>query len=218
MCGRFTLVDYENYLVNLFGHSILADLKPRYNISPGQDVLVTSLDKQENYTYGFMRFGLIPSWSKEAKSPFKLINARSETMDEKPTFKNLFKRRRCLVIADSYYEWQDQDGVKQPYRISLEQKKTFAMAALWDRWQDTLSCSIVTTAATKQIASIHHRMPVILSEKEEKTWLSPHTESFTLKNLCDPKNAPSLNYYPVSREVNNARFEDEACIKPIESQ
>ncbi|EMF46082.1 hypothetical protein B481_2668 [Planococcus halocryophilus Or1] len=181
-----------------------------YNIAPSQQVVAIVNDGDKN-RLGQLRWGLIPPWAKDTKIGYKMINARSETVAEKPSFRKAFKKKRCLVVADSFYEWQHKDGEKIPMRIKLKTGEPFAFAALWESWkapdgQIVNSCSILTTAPNKLMESIHDRMPVILSKADEKTWLDPRVEDVeTLKALLKPYQAKDMEAYRVSQEVNSPK-------------
>jgi putative SOS response-associated peptidase YedK len=168
-----------------------------------------------------MQWGLIPSWAKDPKIGNKLINARAETLAEKPSFRNAFKRRRCLVIADGFYEWQKLEKRKQPYYIKMQNGKPFAFAGLWESWQASpkeaiVSCTIVTTAANSLMKPIHDRMPVILSLDECDRWLdSSVSEPQVLQSLLKPYNSEAMQAIPVSSTVNSPANERAECINPL---
>ena len=222
MCGRFLLANPNDGIYDLFDVKELPDLKPRYNVAPTQTVpAVRILPGDEAISLCHLRWGLIPSWAKDAKIGSRLINARSETAASKPSFRAAFKRRRCLIPADGYYEWAKQaGGSKQPYLIHLPDRQPFAMAGLWERWIDRSgealeSFTILTTDANEFVAALHHRMPVILPRKHFVEWLDPA--------IVDPKqieslltDSPCLIAYPVSTQVNNPRNDDSSCIEPVE--
>jgi len=178
MCGRFSLTSPIEGLRALFGFDELPNLQPRYNIAPTQDIAVVRNREGAGREFVSMRWGLVPSWAKAVAGGPPLINARAETVADKPSFRSAFKNRRCLIPADGFYEWQKQEGgAKQPYRIALSDEAPFAFAGIWERRLDTRgealeSCAIVTTDASPQIASIHHRMPVILSPEHFGDWLA----------------------------------------------
>ncbi|MFB2918882.1 SOS response-associated peptidase [Aerosakkonema funiforme] len=220
MCGRFSFTQPDEIVAQLFHLSSVPNLSPRYNIAPTQSVptlLVNSEDKETELK--MLRWGLIPSWAKDIKMGAKLINARAETVAEKPAFRSAFKHRRCLVLADGFYEWQEQDGKKQPFYFRLEDGKPFAFAGLWERWEkgegDAIaSCTIVTTEANDVMRPIHDRMPVILDPKDYETWLDPQVQKReTLESLLQPYQSEDMTVYPVSTKVNNARTDSPDCIK-----
>ena len=209
MCGRYTLIADIGDLAQRFkfdGTDFSYD--PGYNIAPTESVLtVRNMDGREA---AFMRWGLIPFWAKDPKVGARMINARAETVAEKPAFRNAFKRRRCLVLADSYYEWQKTLTGKKPYRIIMKSGEPFAMAGLWETWRTPQgnvvpSCTIITTAANDYLAPIHNRMPVILAQELEEMWLDPSIEeSAVLAYMLVPSPDEVLDAYEVSTLVNFA--------------
>ncbi len=228
MCGRFTLIAWDEveqrFLPAGSGlnviHERLADLAPRYNIAPTQNILTITNDGQSN-TPQPMRWGLIPSWAKYISIGSRMINARAETLAERPSFRAAFRRRRCLVIADGFYEWKRHGRARTPMRISLKSGKLFAFAGLWESWTSPdghriLSCAIITTAANHFIAPIHDRMPVILPPDAEPLWLAPGTrDTATLSNLLTPYPSDLMTAYEVSNVVNSAANDIPECIAPV---
>lgn len=222
MCGRFLLANPDDAIYDLFDAIEIPDLKPRYNIAPTQTVPAMRIQPgDEAISLCHLRWGLIPSWAKDTKIGSRMINARSETAASKPAFRAAFKRRRCLIPADGYYEWAKQPGgLKQPYLIHLPSQQPFAMAGLWERWIDRSgealeSFTILTTDANESVATLHHRMPVIMPREHFVQWLDPA--------FVDPKrveslltDSPQLIAYPVSTQVNNPRNDDPSCIEPLE--
>ncbi|MBB6455370.1 putative SOS response-associated peptidase YedK [Salirhabdus euzebyi] len=220
MCGRFTLLAEELEILEAFGiaHRI-EDYEPRYNIAPGQNILAIVHDGEQNRA-GYLKWGLVPSWAKDESIGYKMINARTETAAEKPSFKRLMERRRCLVVADSFYEWKKVDKQKQPLRISLKNRQLFAFAGLWDRWKkgdkEIVSCTILTKEPNDFMSGIHNRMPVILPKDQEMEWIKNedyHPEErkeFLLSLPDDPFTA-----YEVSTYVNNAKNEGASCVAPL---
>ena len=230
MCGRFTLAsDAEALNQTFFDFAGPMDLSPRYNISPTQDVAVianTQPDTAESPETGqveFFHWGLIPSWAKDPKIGNRMINARSETLSEKPSFRNAYKRRRCLILADGYYEWRKIPGdrLKQPVYIRLKSQKPFALAGLWEVWQadgmdePLRSCTIITCPPNTLLEEIHHRMPVILPQDAYEEWLAPNQQSAdTLQPLLVPYFGEEMEAYPVSRFVNRPTNDSPECIAP----
>jgi putative SOS response-associated peptidase YedK len=223
MCGRFTLtVDpadlKEAFEWVDFGN---ADLTPRYNIAPTQPLAVVA-NTGEN-KLDFFTWGLVPFWAKDPSIGSRMINARSETLAEKPSFKNPFKRRRCLILADGFYEWQKipAEKTKIPTYIHLKDGKPFAFAGLWEEWNSPdgsqiLSAAIITTRPNELIAPIHNRMPVILPENTYKQWLTPgEADTTKLSPLLRAYDANLMAAYPVSRQVNNPRNDFPDNIKPL---
>jgi putative SOS response-associated peptidase YedK len=224
MCGRYTNLLTYRQLVDLYrltdpGQPTLP-LAPRYNIAPTQDAPVVRIGKRGQREAAMLRWGLVPSWAKDADSAFRMINAKAETVAEKPAFRAAFRRRRCLVPADSFYEWKAVDGGKQPHRIMMADGAPFAMAGLWERWekgdepQETFC--IITTEANELLRSIHNRMPVILDPADWPAWLEA-TETTIPLALLQPVAAPRMRAYPVSRRVNSPKNDDPQVILEVPS-
>ena len=224
MCGRFTLAsDAETLQQVFFDFEVPMNLSPRYNISPTQDIAAVPNTREKQAE--FFHWGLIPSWAKDPKIGNRMINARSETLAEKPSFRNAYKRRRCLVLADGYYEWQQIPGerAKQPVYIRLKSQKPFAVAGLWEVWQakdmdePLKSCTIITCPPNAFLAEIHHRMPVILPADAYAQWLSPDEQpADVLQPLLTPYPGEEMEAYPVSRFVNRPTNDSPECIAPLE--
>ena len=223
MCGRFSLAKEMEDLVNQFGlpfdDLVLNDLKPRYNIAPGQ--LSPVIIREDKNKLKMFKWGLIPFWSKDTKIGYRMINARSETITEKNSFKNPFKNKRCLVIADGFYEWDRPDKkTKIPYRLVMKDREPFAMAGLWEVWEkkaDPLyTFTIITTSENNLIKPIHDRMPVILPKDNREIWLDPKSNEAELKELLVPYDSNKMDMYRVSDIVNNARNDVPECIEQIE--
>jgi putative SOS response-associated peptidase YedK len=218
MCGRFSLTQSAWAIAQTFQLSDVPNLTPRYNIAPTQPI-GTILQKAQRQ-FQWMQWGLIPSWAKDPSIGNKLINARAESLREKPSFRNAFKRRRCLIVADGFYEWQKIDKRKQPYYIQMHDDKPFAFAGLWDTWQPPegeaiASCTIITTSANAIVQPIHDRMPVILSPDRYTRWLDPTlTDTQVLQDLLQPYNSDAMKATPVSSAVNNPANEKAECIAP----
>jgi putative SOS response-associated peptidase YedK len=177
--------------------------------------------RRENWLDKF-HWGLVPFWAKDPSIGNRMINARAETIAEKPSFRNAFKKRRCLIIADGFYEWQGPKGQKQPMFITLCDKKPFAFAGLWETWSkedpETLykSCTIITTEACEAVREIHHRMPVIIKPEAYKFWLNPNNQDVNaLKNILEKELLTDLVSHPVSKQVNSTRNNDASCIDPV---
>ncbi len=220
MCGRFTLSQPINAIASAFNIAQIPPLEPRYNIAPTQ--LIPSIlsapggEKQLQ----MLRWGLIPSWAKDDKIGAKLINARAETVSEKPSFKAAFKRRRCLIIADGFYEWQRQEKQKQPYYFRLQSTQLFAFAGLWEQWKSPdeyiiNSCTILTTEANDLLRPIHDRMPVILESKDYGLWLDSEAQQPQLQQLLRPYQADLMTSYTVSTKVNNPKNNTPECINSL---
>lgn len=211
MCGRYALTTPIEGIRALFGFEKIPNLPARYNIAPTQAVL--AVRDQGGAPACFMaRWGLIPGWAKDPSIGAKMINARAETLREKPAFRTAFQRRRCLIPADAFYEWKTLNGVKQPFRIAFEDGEAFAFAGLWERWQggdgsDVDSCTIVTTDANETLAPLHHRMPVLLDRTAHDAWLRADADEAA--TLLQPyAGGRALTYYPVSRRLNDVRNDD----------
>lgn len=213
MCGRFTLTASLEEVMERFDiqEEFSEDsFRPSYNIAPTDHVLAVVNDGQHN-RLGQLKWGLVPSWSKDEKSGSRMINARSESVAEKTSFKQAFQKRRCLVVADSFYEWKKTDDGKIPYRIKLNSGGLFAMAGIWERWNspdgEALStCSILTTDANDTMADIHDRMPVILEPEAEQIWMNPVIEdTAALQDLLKPYPDDQLEMYEVSTKVNSPK-------------
>ncbi len=222
MCGRFTLTIDPNHLQEAFPWAdIPDDLSPRYNIAPSQPVAV--IPNTGDNTLALYKWGLIPSWSKDPSIGDRMINARSETLAEKPSFRNAFRRRRCLILADGFYEWKQDPTMKskQPMYIRLKNDQPFAFAGLWEIWKcadesEVRSCTIITTSPNSLLEPIHNRMPVVLSPDTYDRWLTPedrHPEQ--LNDLLVPYPAAEMVTYPVSRMVNKPEYESPELIKPV---
>ena len=210
MCGRYTLIADLGDLAQRFefdGSDF--SYEPGYNIAPTESVL--TVRNVEGREAAFMRWGLVPFWAKDPKIGSRMINARAETVAEKPAFRNALKKRRCLVLADGYYEWQKTPVGKRPYRIIMKSGEPFAMAGLWETWKDHQgkvlpSCTIITTAANDFLAPIHDRMPVILPREMEELWLDPVTDdAAVLTGILTPYSDDGMDAYEVSTLVNYAR-------------
>ncbi len=212
MCGRFTQTSSADAIATAFNLSAVPPQQPKYNIAPTQiipTILYPSSESQKEFKE--LRWGLIPSWAKDQKIGNKLINARAETVAEKPSFRSAFRKRRCLIVADGFYEWQHQEEGKQPFCIQMKDEQVFAFAGIWERWQAPEgevieSCTIITTEANELMNPIHKRMPVILNSEDYQLWLDPQvTEKEKLQPLLTPYNSEMMKANPVSKKVNNPR-------------
>ena len=221
MCGRFTLFLDAETLREEFGLTeVPPDLSPRYNIAPSMQLaVVTSVESRKAE---WMRWGLVPSWAKDPAIGNKMINARSETLTEKPSFRNAFQRRRCLILADGFYEWKrgEGKGPSVPYYFHLVDNKPFAFAGLWEFWrspdgEDLRTCTIITCAANSLVASVHDRMPVIFTAETADQWLAPAPVE-KLQPLLAPLDAARMSAYPVSRAVNAPGYDSSELIRPVE--
>lgn len=219
MCGRYTLVKKAADIEKRFHVQVEQDaLQATYNAAPTQLLPVISNDNPKIAAY--YKWGLIPFWAKEAAIGNKMINARAETLIEKPAFKKSLQRKRCLVIADGFYEWQKNGKFKQPYRITLKDNDLFAFAGLWDEWKNEQghsikSFTIITTAPNQLMASIHDRMPVILHPSEEQAWLADELKPEEALKFLQPYDAKQMQAYPVSTLVNSPANNSKDLIEQI---
>ena len=218
MCGRFALIVDASVLADVFDVDPPIDLKPRFNIAPTQKTAVVRQDSQGARECRMLRWGLIPSWAKDEKIGARMINARSETAAEKPSFRSAIKSRRCLVPASGFYEWVKGPDGKQPHFIHFADARPFAFAGLWERWSkgtdgplDTFT--ILTTTPNDLLANLHDRMPVILPPESYATWLKPEPLAHDrLQQLMAPHPANGMAAYPVSTHVNRPANDDPECI------
>ena len=222
MCGRFTLFEPDKVLAKEFGVSAFAPISPRYNIAPSQPIVaVRAALAGSGREVALLRWGLIPSWSKDPAIGNRLINARAETARDKPSFRNAFKRHRCLIPANGFYEWLRWERGKQPYFVRMRDSHPFAFAGLWDRWESPdegviETCTILTTAANAVLAPIHDRMPVILPPGEYDRWLDPSLKDpDSLAPLLVPFPPEEMLAYPVNPRVNAPSTDDKECIAPL---
>lgn len=237
MCGRFIQQSSSSAYAELFGiEGDLGEITPRYNLAPTQPILAVRTAPEGKREMTLLRWGLVPAWSKGPARPgpragapsgdgtaagFALFNARAETVDQKPAFRGPFRYRRCLVPTEGFYEWKAAQEGKQPYLIRMPSGRPFALAGLWDHWQDPNgspleSCTLLVTEANAWVAPIHDRMPVILPSEVWDLWLDPRQQdSRVLRPLLVPWNGCPLEAYPVSRAVNISRNEGPGLIAPL---
>lgn len=227
MCGRFSLNKTGDDLADAFLLRSTPPVVPRFNIAPSQPVatVVATVENPEPY-FDFRLWGLIPSWAKDPAIGSRMINARAETLVEKPSFRAAFKRRRCLILADGFYEWQAQASrkTKQPHYIFLKDHAPFAFAGLWEHWSDPNSggelqtCTILTTAPNELMAPIHNRMPVILTPEDYAAWLDPdYYQPQVLQEMLRPYDDGAMDRYPVSTVVNKPQNDSPECIEPLDT-
>jgi putative SOS response-associated peptidase YedK len=220
MCGRFTLHTPPDELREHFGVDAVPDIGASYNVAPSQSVpAVRVADRQREMV--LLRWGLVPSWAKEAKVGYRMINARAETVADKPAYRAAFRRRRCLIPADGFYEWQQTDAGKQPWYFRMQQGGVFAFAGLWEHWEGrdevVESCSIIVTGANDTVRPVHDRMPVIIEPADYVQWLDPEIQDTgQLRHLLHPCPADEMTACPVSRRVNNPVNNDAHCIEPVD--
>jgi putative SOS response-associated peptidase YedK len=220
MCGRFAFYSPAEATAALFGAHSAAELRPRFNVAPTQDVAAIRRNEAGEAQLTTLRWGLVPFWAKDPAIGNRMINARAETVAEKPSFRNAYHKRRCLVLADGFYEWHTHDNQKVPYFISLKSGKPFAFAGIWERWDDKEkgerleTTAIITTAANDFMSQLHDRMPVVLEAGERgalaDAWLAGEDGA-----LADAiAKAARFRAWPVDRKVNNARNEGNELIEP----
>jgi putative SOS response-associated peptidase YedK len=223
MCGRFTLTIDPAHLQEAFPWAVIPnDLNPRFNIAPTQPVAV--IPNTGDNILSMYKWGLIPSWSKDPAIGERMINARAESLAEKPSFRNAYRRRRCLILTDGFYEWKQNPGMKskQPVYIRLKKNSPFAFAGLWELWtapdgSEIRSCTIITTQPNTLLEPIHNRMPVILPAETYSLWLTPNDQPISqLNELLVPYPANEMIAYPVSKLVNSPQYDSPDLIKPID--
>lgn len=223
MCGRFALKAPPAEIMRQFGVDAVPELAPRYNIAPTQQILIVRHPWQQpeaRLEAVQVKWGLLPSWAKDASMAEKLINARAESVAEKPAFRSAFRRMRCLIPADGFYEWEATPSGKQPWFIHLKSKELLAFAGLWEHWQapdgtPLETATIITTDANALVRPVHDRMPVILQPADYAAWLGAQTKAEDLKALLKPLPEDLMERYRVSRSMSNARNEGRECLDPI---
>ncbi len=225
MCGRYTVRRFDPAAYDaapLFEEFAQLKIVPRFNVAPSQDVPVIRLDKDDHRVASFIRWGLIPSWTK-GKPKLAPINARAETVTTSPMFKAAFNRRRCLMPADGFYEWKKLDGGnKQPYFIHLKDDSEFAFAGLWERWkpkedaEPVDTCTHITTTPNPLMSSIHDRMPVILRKADYAKWLDRDADEATLRSMLKPLPAEEMETVPVSSRVNSPKNDSPENVEPVD--
>ncbi|MGE7184961.1 SOS response-associated peptidase [Peribacillus sp. NPDC006672] len=222
MCGRFTLFTDIEEIKDRFDiqGSFDKEYQFSYNIAPSHSVLSVINDGARN-RLGYLRWGLIPFWAKDEKVGYKMINARAESIAEKASFKNAYKMKRCLIIADSFYEWKKEPERKIPMRIKLKNHAPFGMAGLWESWKspegiNIYSCSVITTVPNELVASIHDRMPVILKPEDEKNWLNPSiNDPAYLQQYLKSFDSEQMEAFEVSTDVNSTKNNSPNLIQQI---
>ncbi len=221
MCGRFAFFSPREAVQELFGVDCTVELKPHYNIAPTQLVAALRAGQATSAEFAMLRWGLVPSWAKEPAIGNRLINARLETVAEKPAFRAAFRRRRCAVLADGFYEWQQRaDGPKQPWFITAAAGGPFLMAGLWEHWDKgdvpLETCTLLTTEASGAMRAVHHRMPVILPPDALDRWLGAAGSDEALAVL-DSVVTTELHMQPVSRAVNSPAHDGADLIQPVDA-
>jgi putative SOS response-associated peptidase YedK len=221
MCGRYTLKSPAGQIAEAFGVKVPPKLPERFNIAPSQQVLaIREQPGNRQWELVALQWGLVPFWADDPRIGNRMINARSETAATKPAFRSSFKSRRCLILADGFYEWQARDGRKQPYYIRLKSGQPFGIGGLWDRWdkQGELleTCTILTCDANEPMLAIHDRMPVVIPLESFKLWLDPAEHNVDkLSRLLRPCHPDEMTAYPVSTLVNNVKQDSVKCVEPL---
>lgn len=217
MCGRYYFFTPADIVAERFRVAGAPPLRPRYNIAPQQEapVVVDGAARR----FAMMKWGLVPSWAKDPAAAYKMINARSETAPEKPSFRGPFRKQRALIPADGFYEWKHEGKGKRPFALRLASREPFAMAGLWERWKapdgnELFSFTILTTSANRLVSSVHDRMPVILPREAEEAWLDPKSAPEALKPLLVPY-AGEMEAVPLSTAVNNPRNDGPELLNPV---
>ena len=219
MCGRYTLRTPVERLAEEFGfEGSPVEISANYNVAPTQSV-ATVLEEGGQRRLEVLRWGLIPPWADDPQIGSRMINARSETAPEKPSFRRAFRERRCLIPADGFYEWQRTNGAKQPFYIHMQDGRPFAFAGLWESWGkggegEVRTCAILTTEANAVVGEVHERMPVIVAPDAYDVWLDPASERDELVGLLGPYPVDEMEAYPVSRFVNSPSNNDPRCVEP----
>jgi putative SOS response-associated peptidase YedK len=221
MCGRYSSHLPPDEIARIFRLDTIPNLPARYNVAPTQPVPVVRRRTDGRRELVQLRWGLIPAWAEEASIGNKLINARAETVATKPSFRDAFAKRRCLVVTSAFYEWDKRASPKQPWCITLKDAKPFGFAGLWERWRDPAegevieTTTIITGEANELVDPIHNRMPVIIAQADHDAWLAPETPRNRLLALLRPYPADRMRAYPVSTRVNSVRNDEAAILEPL---
>lgn len=219
MCGRFSFSPLTKIIEDRFDVKVDQQYRPRFNSAPSQNLAVIS--NQDPGILSYYRWGLIPFWAKDSKIGNRMINARAETITEKPSFRNSIKRKRCLVLSDGFFEWKKiNEKEKIPYRIMMKDESLFSMAGIWDSWKNeegnlVNSFSILTIGPNALMENIHHRMPVILDPSDEKVWIGESSPESVI-SLLKPYPAEKMTAYPISRLVNSPSNDGPEILEPVE--
>lgn len=219
MCGRSSLYEEPRELLESYGlPPRLSGYRPRYNIAPSQTQWAI-LENEDKLEVRELRWGLIPSWAGDAAIGNKLINARAETVAEKPSFRTALRKRRCVILVDGYYEWSKTPGGKTPFRFQLSSRAPFVLAGLWERWEagdsPIESCTIITTTASESVAHVHNRMPVIMHREESLRWMRTGASVEDLLALLTPYSGDDLEMFEVSRVVNSPANDSADCVQRL---
>jgi len=223
MCGRFERSSSVDVIIRDFRiNKASLEVKPSYNIAPSQDVLIIRINDNGERQLEACKWGFLPFWAKDPAMAHKMINARAETIATKPAFRSAFKKHRCLVIADGFYEWQKKEKSKVPFYVHLKSGKPFGFAGLFSHWslekdaEGICTCTIVTTDANELLEPIHDRMPVIVPKDKEDLWLDPATqEQDALEKLLTPYPSEEMEVYEVSPRVNSPAYNSPDAMKPV---
>ncbi len=220
MCGRFALYSYPDEIIKYFDIDYSVQFQSSYNIAPTQLSPVICQVSATERSLSLMRWGLVPAWVdsfKSLKAP--LINARSDTIDIKPSYKHAFRQRRCLVIANGFFEWAQRGNMKQPYFFRFQNNEPMGFAGIWEKWTDDEvvidSFAIITGEANPLLSAVHDRMPVIIRPEDYSRWLSPETKINDIKNLLVPHDPERIIHFPVTPQMNTPRFNEPDCIVQI---
>ena len=222
MCGRYTLISRADVIAETFGVPVPPTLPERFNIAPSQQVLaIREQPDSHQRELVTLQWGLVPFWADDPEIGSRMTNARSETAATKPAFRASFRSRRCLIVADGFYEWQPRNGTKQPYSIRLKSGRPFGMGGLWERWEKQgeplETCTILTCDANESMLAIHDRMPVVIPPESFAVWLDPAEHNAgKLARLLRSFHPDEMTAYPVSTFVNNVRNDSAKCIEPVE--
>jgi len=218
MCGRFALFSTKWVIGEEFEVIELEELEPRYNVAPGQDVAAVMLSDGTRTVENF-RWGLVPHWAKDPRMGSRMINARTETLTEKPAFRDAFASRRCLIVADGFYEWR-KVGMKNPVYFSMSDGKPFGLAGLWESWtppdgRELKTCTIITTSPNDLVKDVHDRMPAIIPREKRSEWLDPETDIDSVHSLLGPYRTEEMQARDVSKLVNDLRNDDPDLIRAV---
>jgi putative SOS response-associated peptidase YedK len=218
MCGRFAFYSPREAVQSVFGIDPEFELQPRYNITPSQDIAAFTAASGGQPEFAFLRWGLVPFWAKDPAIGQQMINARAETLREKPSFRTAIKRSRCVILADGYYEWQRTESGKLPHYFTSALNSPMLLAGLWDTWEKgsepLRSCAIITHSASPAIAAVHHRMPLILSEGSARRWLDAGSDTATVDGLLQEQT--ELEFWPVSKNVNSPKNQGPDLIQRVD--
>jgi putative SOS response-associated peptidase YedK len=224
MCGRYRMTRADKLAQQFDVEEIDIELSPRYNIAPGQMIAAVRQNPEKpSRRLSSFKWGLVPSWAKDPNIGYKMLNARSETIIDKPAYREAFKSRRCLVPADGFYEWKTEGKTKQPFNFCMKDDSIFALAGIWERWKDPKgewlqTVSIITTGPNAIMQDVHDRMPVIVRPDDYELWLDPgFKKTETLIDLLKPYDASLMKRYPVSTRVNSVKWDDPECSASIET-